>query len=308
MNTITLYHWDQHYINKLIDQFQCTLPQHHIVPWSKAISADYLITWKPVDKIFLTKGLKVVFALGAGIDAFLQSKTLNENIPIVRLEEAGMGKQMLEIALYAILHYSRDMITLNRGQRNKQWLTEATPKRLPFSTKVGILGLGQLGGFVATHLARLGYAVSGYSYSLKSLPGVNCYDKNQLTAFLADSEVLINLLPLTNETAHCLNKTLFARLPTGAYLVNIARGGHLVEEDLIPALDNGQLSGAFLDVFKQEPLPETHPFWSDDRITITPHLAAITLQDEAIRQISRNIIAFEDNQPMTGVVDRYKGY
>lgn len=307
MNTIALYHADNAYLAALIPQFQARLPRHHIIVWSADVSADYLVTWKPDTQIFSTPNLRVVFGLGAGVDAFLAAD-IPTHIPIVRLEEAGMGDQMLEIALYAILHYSRDMITLSQAQSRHEWLGESTPKKLPFSTPIGIMGLGQLGGYVATRLSQWGYPVSGYSRSLKTLDGVQCYDDSSVDRFLANSEVLINLLPLTPQTEDILNADLFAKLPKGAYLINIARGKHLVEADLIPALNNGQLSGAFLDVFRTEPLPSDHPFWQDRRITVTPHLAAITLQDEAVKQISANIVAYENGTTMTGVVDRIRGY
>lgn len=311
MKTIAIYHPDSHYINQLLPQFQTALPKHQVLVWSPDIEADYLITWKPEPKTFSTPGLKIIFALGAGVDAFLSVEKegkLPETIAIVRLEEAGMGNQMLEFALYAILHFSRDMIALNRAQRKKQWLGASTPKRPPLSTPIGVMGLGKLGGFVAQSLANIGYPVSGYSHSQKHIDGVTCYSAEALDTFLARSEVLINLLPLTEKTTGILSSTLFDKLPKGAYLVNLARGKHLVETDLLSALDNEQLSGAFLDVFVTEPLPKEHPFWQDDRIIITPHLAAITLQSEAVKQISQNILAYENNQPMTGVVNRTRGY
>ncbi len=304
MKTIAIYHTDSDYVRTLLAGFQAALPQHNIVAWEKDTSAEYLIAWKPKPELFTTPNLQIIFALGAGIDAFL-----NTDSPIlVRLEEAGMGNQMLEVALYGILHYSREMITLNRGQREKQWLNFSTPKRLPFSTPIGVMGLGQLGGFVAQSLTKLGYPVSGYSRTDKAVPNVTCYSGDNFDTFLAKSEVLINLLPLTPQTENILNQDNFAKLPKGAFLINIARGKHLIEEDLLSALNSGQLSGALLDVFRTEPLPITHPFWTDDRITIMPHIAAITTKDEAIRQISNNIIAFENGTPMTGVVDRKRGY
>ncbi len=307
MKTIAIYHTDSDYVCTLVAHFQTALPNHNVVAWEKNTSAEYLIAWKPKPELFATPNLQIIFALGAGIDAFIGAD-LPDNIHLVRLEEAGMGKQMLEVALYGILHYSRDMITLNRGQREKQWLNYATPKRLPFSTPIGVMGLGQLGGFVAESLAKLGYSVSGYSRTDKAILNVTCYSGDNLDTFLAKSEVLINLLPLTAHTENILNQDNFAKLPKGAFLINIARGKHLCEEDLLSALNSGQLSGALLDVFRTEPLPIDHPFWTDDRITIMPHIAAITTKDEAIRQISNNIIAFENATPMTGVVDRKRGY
>lgn len=305
--TIAIYHNDSDYADVLLKKFQAVLPNHRLTTWGKDLPADYLVAWQPHEKLFVTPRLQVVFALGAGIDAFVAAE-LPEHLRLVRLEEAGMGKQMLEMALYAILHYSRDMVVLNQAQRQRQWLPLATPKKLPFSAKIGVMGLGQLGGFIAHALAKMGYPVSGYSRRQKQLPHVACFSEHQLDDFLANSEVLINLLPLTPQTRHILNRDLFAKLPKGAYLVNLARGKHLLEDDLIPTLDSGQLCGALLDVFQQEPLPPQHPFWDDERIIITPHLAAITLQDDAVEQISNNILAFEKGQTMSGIVDRQRGY
>ncbi len=311
MKTIAIYHPDQKYVSQLLSKFQAALPEHRCVAWSEDLVADYLLTWRPEPKTFLTKGLKIIFALGAGVDAFLSTENENKlpaSIKIVRLEEAGMGKQMLEFALYAILHFSRDMTQLAQAQKQKQWRDASTPKRPPLSTPIGVMGLGKLGGFVAKSLAEIGYPVSGYSLSPKTIAKVDCYRASEFDAFLSRAEVLINLLPLTRETAGILNEQTFNKLPKGAYVVNLARGKHLVEQDLLKVLNEGQISGAFLDVFSVEPLPKNHPFWDDERIIVTPHLAAITLQEEAVKQISQNILAYENNQSMTGVVDRVRGY
>lgn len=308
MKNISLFHPDTAHAKRLLPLFQTALPSFSVGLWEQDRPSIYLITWKPEDKIFTTPELEVIFSLGAGVDAFLNSPTLPEHAQLVRLEEAGMGDQMLEIALYGILHYSRDLINLNQAQRNKQWLGESTPKKAPFTTSIGVMGLGQLGCHVATKLAALGYPVSGYSRSQKDIENISCYSADEIDTFLSRSEVLINLMPLTAETENFLNQSLFAKLPKGAYLINIARGGHMVEADLTSAMDSGQISGAFLDVFQTEPLPTNHPFWEDPRITITPHLAAITLPDEAVRQISNNINAHQSGQPMTGIVNRDRGY
>ncbi len=307
MKTLAIYHPDADYSNALLSQFRARLPNHRAVAWQADTAADYLLSWRPDPKIFATPEVQVIFALGAGVDAFLAAD-LPAGVPLVRLEEAGMGAQMLEMALYGILHYSRDMLSLTRARNKQQWLAASTPKKLPFSTRIGVMGLGQLGGYVAQHLAALGYPVSGYSRTRKSLDGVSCYDESGMGDFLKSSEVLINLLPLTAATENCLNTALFSQLPKGAYVINLARGKHLIEEDLTAALDSGQLSGALLDVFRTEPLPPTHNFWQDDRIIITPHLAAITLQASAVAQISDNIQLFEANQPMRGVINLQRGY
>lgn len=307
MKTAAIYHPDNNYLDILLNKFQAALPDHQVTAWAEQQAADYLITWQPQAKLYATPNLKVIFGLGAGVDVFL-SANIPPQIKIVRLQEAGMSRQMLEIALYAILHHSRDMIALNKAQKQQQWLNISTPKRPPFSTKVGVMGLGQLGEPVAKGLAQLGYPVSGYSRSPKQISDIQCFHGQQFDQFLANSEVLINLLPLTPHTENILNQNTFAKLPQGAYLINLARGKHLIEADLTAALDSGQLAGALLDVFRQEPPAKDHPFWLDNRITITPHLAAITIQEQAVQQVSRNIKAFEQGQPMTGLVDRAKGY
>lgn len=306
---IMIYHPDNHYLTGLVSQLQSALPNHQVSKWSAGMAADYLLAWQPNASVMQTPNLSVLFSLGAGVDALLrQAKDLDLSVPIVRLVDAGMGAQMFEMALYATLVYSRDFQRLANAQQQKRWLDILSLKRLPFTTPIGILGLGALGGFVASKMAALGYPVSGYSRDKKVISGVTCYCGDALSELLNRSEVLINLLPLTPQTQGILNKQLMAQLPRGAFLVNLARGEHLVEDDLLWALDNGVLSGALLDVFQVEPLPARHPFWTDERIIITPHIAALTQQDDAVAQIVNNIHAFEAGQPMTGVVDREAGY
>ncbi len=308
---ITINHPDKRYSVSLKKQFEKVLPNHNIELWNENSDSEYLITWKTVQKeiAFNMPKLKVIFALAAGIDAFISKDIeIRKDIKIVRLEEAGMGNQMLEFALYGILYHARDMALLTHAQKQKKWLGISTPKRLPFSTKIGVMGLGKIGGFVAQKLSNLGYPVSGYSYSKKNLEGVCSYDLTELDSFLANSEILINLLPLTSKTKDILNISLFSKMPKSSFLINIARGGHLKEEDLIEALNLGYLQGALLDVFKTEPLPQNHPFYNDNRIIITPHLAAITLQEHAISQISKNIIAYEKGEKLTGLIDKNRGY
>ncbi|MPV86805.1 2-hydroxyacid dehydrogenase [Ostreibacterium oceani] len=306
---IMIYHPDNHYLTGFVSQLQSALPNHQVSKWSAGMAVDYLLAWQPNASVMQTPNLSVLFSLGAGVDALLrQAKDLDLSVPIVRLVDAGMGAQMFEMALYATLVYSRDFQRLANAQQQKRWLDILSLKRLPFTTPIGILGLGALGGFVASKMAALGYSVSGYSRDKKVISGVTCYCGDALSELLNRSEVLINLLPLTPQTQGILNKQLMAQLPRGAFLVNLARGEHLVEDDLLWALDNGVLSGALLDVFQVEPLPVTHPFWTDERIIITPHIAALTQQDDAVAQIVNNIHAFEAGQPMTGVVDREAGY
>ncbi len=307
MKTVAIFHPDNEYSYELKLALQKELPLHKVIIWKQNEPANYLVTWKPDSKTFLTKNLEIIFGVGAGVDSFVSAE-LPKNIQIIRLEEAGMGNQMFEFALYGTLTYSRDLTKLNLAKKNKSWLGISTPKQQPFSTKVGVMGMGQLGAFVAKKMSNMGYAVSGYSISKKNIKGVKCYSESEIDYFLNESEVLINLLPLTKKTKNILNMDLFNKLPKGAFLINIARGGHLQEEDLIPAIESEQLQGAMLDVFKTEPLPKEHPFWNDDRIIITPHLAAITTQPEAVEQISNNIIRYEKGMSLTGSIDLTKEY
>jgi glyoxylate/hydroxypyruvate reductase A len=174
---------------------------------------------------------------------------------------------------------------------------------------VGIMGLGVLGQRVARAVAQFDFPVMGWSRSPKQIEGVRCFSGvEQLPQFLQMSKVLVCLLPLTDDTRGILNRRNLAQLQSGGYLINVARGAHLVDEDLIALIDSGHLSGAKLDVFRQEPLPESHPFWKHPKISITPHTSARTLRDESIAQIAGKIQAFERGQPVTGVVDRSRGY
>jgi glyoxylate/hydroxypyruvate reductase A len=174
---------------------------------------------------------------------------------------------------------------------------------------VGIMGLGVLGERVARAVNHFEFPVLGWSRTAKQLPGVRGFaGQDQFDAFLAATKVLVCLLPLTPETQGIMNARSLERLMPGGYVINVARGGHLVDEDLIALLDNGHLAGATLDVFRTEPLPAEHPFWKHPRITVTPHTSARTLREETIAQIAGKILAFQRGEPIAGVVDRKRGY
>ncbi|RYY48395.1 MAG: glyoxylate/hydroxypyruvate reductase A, partial [Comamonadaceae bacterium] len=174
---------------------------------------------------------------------------------------------------------------------------------------VGVMGMGVLGRRVAQALAGFEFPVLGWSRSQREAAGVRCYaGESELSAFLAASRVLVCLLPLTPATANILNRETLSRLQPGGYVINVARGGHLVDEDLLALIDTGHLAGAALDVFREEPLPAQHPFWAHPKIVVTPHTSARTLRDETIAQIAGKIRAFERGEPLAGVVDRNKGY
>lgn len=291
------------------------LPQAEIREWQRGDErpADYALVWRPPHEMLANRrDLKAVFALGAGVDAILDQErkhpgTLPAGVPLLRLEDTGMAQQMQEYALSYALRYFRRFDEYQALQQRQEW-QPLDPHSLDDFT-IGILGAGVLGQSVARKLTEFGFSVRCWSRSAKQLDGVQSFaGEAQRAAFLDGVKLLINLLPNTPETLGILNRELFAQLQPGAYLINIARGAHLVEADLLAALEQGQLAAATLDVFAREPLPQDHPFWRHPRVTITPHIAAITLPQQAMDQIAANIRALEAGHAPAGVVDRQRGY
>ncbi|HGM6602281.1 TPA: glyoxylate/hydroxypyruvate reductase GhrA [Serratia marcescens] len=291
------------------------LPQAEIREWQRGDErpADYALVWRPPHEMLANRrDLKAVFALGAGVDAILDQErkhpgTLPAGVPLLRLEDTGMAQQMQEYALSYVLRYFRRFDEYQALQQRQEW-QPLDPHSLDDFT-IGILGAGVLGQSVARKLTEFGFSVRCWSRSAKQINGVQSFaGEAQRAAFLDGVKLLINLLPNTPETVGILNRELFAQLSAGAYLINIARGAHLVEADLLAALEQGQLAAATLDVFAREPLPQDHPFWRHPRVTITPHIAAITLPQQAMDQIAANIRALEEGHPPAGVVDRQRGY
>ena len=291
------------------------LPQAEIREWQRGDErpADYALVWRPPHEMLANRrDLKAVFALGAGVDAILDQErkhpgTLPAGVPLLRLEDTGMALQMQEYALSYVLRYFRRFDEYQALQQRQEW-QPLDPHSLDDFT-IGILGAGVLGQSVARKLTEFGFSVRCWSRSAKQIDGVQSFaGEAQRAAFLDGVKLVINLLPNTPETVGILNRELFAQLSTGAYLINIARGAHLVEADLLAALEQGQLAAATLDVFAREPLPQDHPFWRHPRVTITPHIAAITLPQQAMDQIAANIRALEAGHAPAGVVDRQRGY
>ena len=291
------------------------LPQAEIREWQRGDErpADYALVWRPPHEMLANRrDLKAVFALGAGVDAILDQErkhpgTLPAGVPLLRLEDTSMAQQMQEYALSYVLRYFRRFDEYQALQQRQEW-QPLDPHSLDDFT-IGILGAGVLGQSVARKLTEFGFSVRCWSRSAKQIDGVQSFaGEAQRGAFLDGVKLLINLLPNTPETVGILNRELFAQLRPGAYLINIARGAHLVEADLLAALEQGQLAAATLDVFAREPLPQDHPFWRHPRVTITPHIAAITLPQQAMDQIAANIRALEAGHAPAGVVDRQRGY
>lgn len=277
--------------------------------WPDIGSAEevrYLGTWAPIEDLARFPNLEVVFSLGAGVDQF-DLNSIPAHVPLVRMQEPGIVATMQEYVAMAVLALHRNLIDYVAQQRDATW--QALRVRPASQCRVGILGLGQLGAAVAQRLTTLGFACQGWSRTRRQLEGVACFaGDGELVRFLATSQVLVCLLPLTAETRGILNAELFAQLPRGASLVNVGRGPHLVTADLLEALDSGQLSAAVLDVFDPEPPPVNHPLWRHPRVLLTPHVASMTQPESAIEMVLDNIARHRAGQEMIGTVDRRRGY
>lgn len=268
----------------------------------------YVITWGPPPGLFAAlPALEGVFALGAGVDKLLGREDLSPNVPIYRLLDGGMAAQMLEYVRYGVLSYQRHMDVYRRQQAAGVW--KMLPPRQPQDVRVGVLGLGEIGLAVARGLQEDGYRVQGWSRSPRQLADLPSYHGREgLLSLLAGSDVLACVLPSTPETIGLLDEALLARLPAGAMLINAGRGDLLDEQALLAALDSGQLRCAQLDVFASEPLPSDSRLWHHPAVTVTPHIAAITLRQQAVAQIAANLNRLQQGLPALGVVQRQRGY
>ncbi len=283
-------------------------PRPVLHAWPGAPACDYALLWRPPAAFFAEQtGLKAAFALGAGVDSLLAAEGLPVGLPLYRIEDAGMADQMVEYALYACLERLRGFDRYRAEQASRIWGQGRYAERSEL--RVGVLGLGILGGAVARALSDFGFSVSAWSKSPKALPGIDCYAGAEgLERTLSRAELLIVLLPLCHDTEGLLNEARLSMLPQGAWLVNLARGRLVDEKAMLAALEEGRLGRAMLDVFEAEPLPAGHPLWSHPRVSMTPHIAAITPEARAARQIAAGIAALEEGRQPTGRVDRQAGY
>jgi glyoxylate/hydroxypyruvate reductase len=267
----------------------------------------YLVAWVPPDDIATTfPNVELVFSVGAGVDQFDASK-IPPHIPLVRMLEPGIAETMVEYVTMAVLALHRDLLDFIAQQKEQVWREiRITPAR---RRRVGVMGLGRLGQAVLERLKTFDFPLLGWNRSPREIEGVTCYaGADALPDFLAQADILVCLLPLTDETRGILNADMFARLPRGASLVNVGRGSHLVETDFLAALDSGALSGAVLDVTEPEPLPAGHPFWSHPRILLTPHNASMTSPDTAVDFVLDVIERHRRGEDLPGRVDRSRGY
>ncbi|QFU65093.1 glyoxylate/hydroxypyruvate reductase GhrA [Klebsiella quasipneumoniae] len=300
----------QYWIRELEKQ----LPSARVREWKAGDNqpADYALVWHPPVEMLQGRALKAVFALGAGVDSILSKlrdhpDMLPLSIPLFRLEDTGMGRQMQEYAVSQVLHWFRRFDDYQALKLASRW--QPLPEYRADEFTIGIMGAGVLGAKVAESLQPWGFPLRVWSRSRKSWPQVQSYaGQAELGGFLQGTRVLINLLPNTAETVGIINQTLLAQLPDESYLLNLARGVHVVEEDLLAALNNGKLKGAMLDVFSREPLPQESPLWAHPRVAMTPHVAAVTRPMEAIAYIAGTISRLERGESVSGQVDRQRGY
>ncbi|MDX1753725.1 MAG: glyoxylate/hydroxypyruvate reductase A [Salinimicrobium sediminis] len=266
---------------------------------------EFALSWKHPHGIYKNyPNLKAIASMGAGIDHIINDPEIPQHIRITRVIDEQLTKDMSVFVLSLILDHLRN---LSYHYCSREW--KPLKYLRPEEVQVGIMGMGVLGVGVAEKLIRNKFNVTGWSRSQKEILGVTTFHgDDQLQDFLEQSNVLVCLLPLTSQTENILNKRLFERLPQGAYVINVARGPHLVEEDLLEMIDSGHLSGASLDVFRKEPLPEDHPFWKHEKIRITPHIASVTNPSTVVPQILENYERIKQGKELNNVVDREKEY
>ena len=269
---------------------------------------EIALTWQPPRALLASfPNLKAILSLGAGVEHILRDPELPPGVPIARLIDPGLRTGMLEFVTMEVLRHHRREPEYRAQQQTGDW--KLLRQKLSRDRRIGILGLGHLGAACGEMLTRFGFPVSGWARSAKELPGLKSYTGEEgLFSLLEQTDILICLLPLTPDTEDILDATTLGALPRGAALINAARGKHVVDDDLIEALDSGQLSGATLDVFREEPLPGDHPFWSHPKIILYPHAAAWTLPESAAPVIADNIRRAHDGTELSGRINVRRGY
>jgi glyoxylate/hydroxypyruvate reductase A len=270
---------------------------------------DYFVGFRPPHGFLktLTK-LKAIFSLGAGVDGFLRDPEFPRHLPVVRFVDETLQREMAQYVTMHVLIMHRHQRGFDAAQAAGEWRQKmlSRPSR---ELRIGILGMGDIGAVTAERLMMFDFQLFGWSRSRKDVPGVTSYaGKDELPEFLAQCDVLVCMLPLTPETENILDAKLFAHLPKGAWLINVGRGGHGNEADILAALDSGQLGGAVLDVFQTEPLPPDSPFWTHPKVTVTPHIAGITDPRNAAAFITDCVARAQSGAPLKNVVDLSKGY
>lgn len=272
-----------------------------------AEQAQVAACWSPEQTLLKDyPNIELIHSVAAGVD-HLGAALFDSGLPICRVVDDGQKVGMFEYILCGILQVQRNFDKAAQEQLSQHW--QRYPMRAKNEVRVGILGLGELGGYVATQLIAFGYPVSGWSRSEKKLANISCHHGRQgLREVLNQADVLVNMLPLNQHTKGILNADLFCQLPQGAYLINCGRGDHLVSGDLIQSIENGHLRGALLDVFSVEPLPSSDPLWKTQGVLITPHVASDASKPEVIQQLADNALRCAKGEPLKNQIDPVLGY
>lgn len=268
---------------------------------------EFAISWKHPKGVYQNyPNLKVIASMGAGVNHILKDDNLPEGVKVTRIVDEQLTKDMSYFVLLQCLAVSRNLFQHIQDQATKTWKVKSY--QTPENTKVGIMGYGVLGQAAGQVLKANGFEVCGYANSSKTVDGITVYGADELDSFLKNTQILVCLLPVTSETKGILTLELFRKLKPNAYLINVARGEHLIEKDLITAIDKGILKGASLDVFQEEPLLESHPFWSHPKIQITPHIASMTDPESVANQLQENYRRMQNGESLLNEVDVSKGY
>ncbi|TPM98477.1 glyoxylate/hydroxypyruvate reductase A [Mesorhizobium sp. B2-1-5] len=289
--------------------FARELPDVELFHSSECVDPEkvrYLLTWTAPDDIARYRNLEVLLSLGAGVDQF-KRESLPRRVKLVRMVEDGIIRMMQEYVVLGVLSLHRDMVAYREQQKRQAWLGLAAPQAT--ERRVGFLGLGMLAQAAIERLLPFRFPLAAWSRSRKEIDGVTCFHgADQLAGFLAQTDILVCLLPLTEETRGILDAELFSRLPAGARLLHVGRGPQLDQTALLQALDNGHLAAAMLDVTDPEPLPDDHPLWRHPKVAITPHIASVTQADSAAQSVVDNIRRHRAGEELIGLVDRTLGY
>ncbi|CCE01703.1 glyoxylate/hydroxypyruvate reductase A [Bradyrhizobium sp. STM 3809] len=285
------------------------LPGVTVASWPEpaARDAELAVCWKPEPgALAAMPKLQLIHSIAAGVDNILSDYSVPD-VPLCRIVDPGITAAMTEFVLWATLYFHRDFDRVIRNARDGLW--RRYDQRAAKDSRVGILGLGELGSDAARRLLGLGFAVSAWSRSPKQLAGIRTFSgADALDAFLSETDILVSLLPLTPSTVGLLNAARLSRLPKGAAVILCSRGEHVVMEDVIALLRSGHLRGAVLDVFGQEPLPSDDPLWREPGVLVTPHMAAIASWETITLQVADNARRLLGGRPLLNVVDRVRGY
>jgi glyoxylate/hydroxypyruvate reductase len=291
------------------EAFARELPDLEFFHCSEDVDPDqvrYLLTWAVPDDISRYRNLEVLFSIGAGVDQF-NRESIPDQVKVVRMVEDGIIRMMQEYVAMGVLTLHRDMLAYREQQKRYTWQPFPAPQAT--ERRVGFLGLGMLAQAAIERLKPFQFPLAGWSRSKKEIEGITCFHgADQLAGFLKQTDILVCLLPLTEQTRGVLNAQLFSLLPTEARLLHVGRGPQLDQHALIEALDSGRLAAAMLDVTDPEPLPESHPLWSHPKVMITPHIASVTQPHTAAQSVVENILRHRAGENLIGLVDRALGY